>query len=270
MSVDSPSPVPPDFTTGDAERYAAQAAVPGWGWEAQRRLRAATVFVVGAGGLGGVAAGYLVAAGVGRLAVVDGGQVKLAELHRQPFHFTPEAGGGKADGLAAKLSLVNPEVHVDPFPADLSDANAGLILEGADFVLDCSSDPVARAAVNEACLRAGTPFATAATAGLDGEMLVVVPGVSACVRCLSASGQPSLLALSGGAPARASVGVAGPPVGVLGALQALAAVARLTGAADARPGVVRRLAGATLSFEEWSVTIRSSCECSRAADADNL
>lgn len=241
-----------------AGRYAAQIANRHWGEGAQRALGEAAVFIVGAGALGGVAAAYLAAAGVGRLAIVDGGTVAPEDLHRQILYLTPEVGMSKADSLAAKLALLNPEVHADPFPADLTADNAALILEGAGCVLDCGSDAAVRLLVNDACVASGTPFSTVATAGFDAAVLTVLPGRTACCRCI---GEDAGDGSDFGLPRRTEAGVFGPPAGAAASLQALAAIGLLTGALDPRAGVLLRLRGDALEWTARPVTRRPDCIC---------
>lgn len=252
--------------SGQLERYAAQLPLAGWGPESQAKLRGKTIFIVGGGALGSVAAAYLAGAGVGRLAIVDGGQIDPAEMPRQILHFTPEAGSGKADSAAAKLSLLNPEVHVDPFPADVTADNAAVILMDANVVLDCSSRADVRLLVNDACVRAGTAFASAATGGYDGAYMVVKPGEGACCRCLGDSGEgPGF-----GLPAREAAGIYGPTTGILGSLMAHAALGMVLGIADPGAGSLRRFDAAEASWTSERPARRPDCICANGAPAVNV
>jgi molybdopterin/thiamine biosynthesis adenylyltransferase len=176
------------------ERYADVVNTEGWSVQAQARLGQASVLVVGAGSLGAPVAMYLTAAGVGRLGVVDPGEVELEALHRQLLHFTPDAGVAKAPAAAVKLGFINPEVQVEPYQAVYQPGMA----EGQDLVVDCTGS----LAVEGAAL-AG--WATGLTGG-------VVSG--ACVTCAFPEGPPV------GQPL-------GPVAGVVGSLMALEALRRL-------------------------------------------
>lgn len=254
----------PPLDAGQRERYAQQLPLAGWGEQAQAKLGGLTAFVVGAGALGSAAAAYLVGAGVGRLAIVDGSEITIGEMPRQLIHFTPEVGQGKADSAAAKLSLLNPEVHVDPFPADLTADNADVILMDADVVLDCSSRSEVRLLVNDACVRADTPFASAATGGYDGAYMVVKPGESACCRCHDGD-----IAAGFGLPAR-SEGVYGPVAGAIGSLIAHAAIGLLLGVADPGAGVLRRFDGASGEWSSERPERRPDCICANGSAAGNV
>lgn len=256
----------PALDAGLAERYADQLQLPGWGEQAQVEIARLTAFVVGAGALGSAAAAYLVGAGIGRLAVVDGGQIAIAEMPRQLLHFTPEVGMGKADSAAAKLSLLNPEVHVDPFPADVTADNADVILMDADVVLDCSSRAAVRLLVNDACVGSGTPFASAATGGYDGAYMVVRPRDTACCRCLG----DDVDGPGFGLPSRSAAGVYGPTTGVIGSLMAHAAIAILLGATDPGAGLLRRFDGATGEWSAARPSRRPDCICANGSVAGNV
>jgi adenylyltransferase/sulfurtransferase len=117
------------------------------GAEGQLRLKRARVIVVGAGAAGSAAATQLASCGVGYVAVVDGAKVQLRDLAGQAIYYTPDVGQSKADTLAAKLGLLNPEVQVDSYPVDLDAQNAAAIVAGHDLVLDCTRDPAAALAL---------------------------------------------------------------------------------------------------------------------------
>src|SRR3954447_21580410 len=139
------------LSDSELERYSRQLVLPEWSGAAQERLSEASVIVVGAGALGSPVGMYLAAAGVGRIGVVDSDAVDLSNLHRQPLHFTPDVGLGKADNAAVKLGALNPETVVDPYPVRLEEINAEAIVTGADLVVDCSDTFATRYLVNDAC-----------------------------------------------------------------------------------------------------------------------
>lgn len=105
------------------------------------------VAIIGCGVRGSVAAAVLAGAGVTELSLVDQAIVDAQEIGLHPLQFTPDVGAGKADSLVAKLGLINPATHAQPFPANLDEANAVAILTGADVVIDCADDPATTAAI---------------------------------------------------------------------------------------------------------------------------
>src|SRR5437899_5941630 len=156
------------LTDSAIERYSRQLVLPEWSGAVQERLAGATAMVIGAGALGSPAATYLACAGVGRLGIVDGDDVDVSNLQRQPLHFTPDIGGQKAETAAQKLGLLNTEITVEPYPVTLDEQNAEAIVTGADVVLDCSDSFETRYAVNEACCAARVPLVEAGVLGFSG------------------------------------------------------------------------------------------------------
>lgn len=207
-----------DLSPEELERYDRQVRV--WGIESQRKLKSATVLIVGVGGLGSPAAMYLAASGVGRLIIVDPECVELSNLNRQVLHWTADVGTEKVRSAYEKLRKLNPHVEVVPVQARLETLEQleGLVSR-ADVVIDCLDNWKTRFLLNEACVRAGKPLVHAAVRGLYGQLMVVKPGEGACLRCLLPSDPPE----------ERQIPVAGPTPGVLGALEALEAVKLITG-----------------------------------------
>lgn len=212
----------------ELERYSRQLVLPQWSERAQLALRDASVLVVGVGALGSPAAQYLAAAGVGRIGLVDHDRVELSNLARQPLHYTPDVGVPKAASAAAKLRYLNPEIHVEEFPARLGPDNAAGLLAGYDVVVDGSDSFETRYAVNAACCMARTALVEGGVLGWAGLVLTVRPGATACYRCaFPAPPAPGAVATC------AQAGVIGPVAGVVGSLQALEAIKVLTSTAPA-------------------------------------
>jgi molybdopterin-synthase adenylyltransferase len=204
------------------------------------------VLVIGAGALGSPVALYLAGAGVGRLGIVDGDEVELSNLPRQPLHFTPDIGVPKAHSAAAKLRFLNPGVVVEPYQARFSEA----MLEGHDLVVDCSDSFETRYEVNAACCAAGVPLVEGGVLGLSGLVMAIRPGETACYRCASC----------------AEAGVLGPAAGTIGSLQALEAIKLLTGVGEPLTDAFLQADLATHSFVRVRVSRRDDCpDCSDGA-----
>jgi molybdopterin-synthase adenylyltransferase len=150
-----------DLSDSERERYARQIE-GGLGLEGQLGLKRARAIVIGAGAAGSTAAAQLVSCGVGYVAVADGGTVALRDLVGQSVYYTPDVGFGKADTLAMKLSLLNPEVQVESYPVSPDARNAAAIVEGHDVVLICTGDTEVGQAVAVACDSSSLPAATIA------------------------------------------------------------------------------------------------------------
>jgi molybdopterin-synthase adenylyltransferase len=203
------------------ERYSRQLVLPQWSEAAQRALAGASVLVAGAGALGSPVAAYLAGAGVGRLGIVDDGDVELSNLHRQHLHFTPDIGVPKAHSAAAKLRFLNPDVVVEPYQARFVPS----MLHGQDLVVDCTDRFETRYAINAACCEAGVPLVEGGVLGLSGLVMAIRPGETACYRCAFPLPPPS-------GPSCAEAGILGPAAGVIGSLQALEAIKLLSGLPD--------------------------------------
>ena len=200
------------------DRYSRQLVLPEWSETAQRRLEAASVLVVGAGALGSPVATYLAGAGVGRLGIVDDGEVELSNLHRQHLHFTPDLGVPKAQSAASKLRFLNPDIVVEPYHASFAPA----MVEGQDLVVDCTDSFAVRYAVNAACCERRTALVEGGVVGMTGLVMAIRPGRTACYRCAFPQ-QPV------DAPSCAEAGILGPAAGVIGSIQALEALKLVAG-----------------------------------------
>ncbi|WP_425229482.1 HesA/MoeB/ThiF family protein [Sphingomonas sp.] len=210
------------MTLSDAEldRYARQIVLKEIGGAGQAQLKAASVTVIGAGGIGSPVIQYLAAAGVGRLVIVDNDRVELSNLQRQVVFDSALLGRPKAAEAGRAACRLNPEVRVAPVAERLDAANAGALLADADVVIDGCDNFATRLAVADAVLRLRIPLVSAAVGQFEGQ-LAVYRGWETdrpCYRCFV-----------GDAPDRAEAscaeaGVLGPITGVLGSLAALEAI----------------------------------------------
>jgi molybdopterin/thiamine biosynthesis adenylyltransferase len=236
------------------ERYSRQLVLPEWSEATQRALGAASVLVVGAGALGSPVAAYLAGAGIGRLGIVDDGDVELSNLHRQHLHSTHELGTPKAHSAVAALVRMNPEIVIEPYQARF---NAAMV-EGQDLVVDCTDSFAARYAVNAACCAAGVPLVEGGVVGLSGLVMAIRPGETACYRCAFP------VAPQGGASC-AEAGVLGPAAGVIGSLQALEALKLLAGLPGALTDAFMQVDLTGLDFLRVAVRRRPDCpDCAGA------
>jgi len=147
----------PALTNDEIRRYSRHLLLPEVGIEGQRKLKAARVLCIGAGGLGSPAAMYLTAAGVGTLGLVDFDTVDFSNLQRQILHTTQEVGRSKLESATRRLNALNPEVRVETHDTALSSANALQILGQYDYVIDGTDNFPTRYLVNDACVLLGKP-----------------------------------------------------------------------------------------------------------------
>ena len=167
------------------DRYSRQVLFPCIGPAGQERLRRSSVAIVGCGATGSAAASLLARAGIGKLIIVDRDYVEFSNLQRQSLFDENDAAESRPKALAAtrKIKSFNSEVEVIPFAKDLTPANLEL-LEGADLVLDGTDNFETRFLINDYCVERGTPWIYCAAVGSYGLKLPVIPGITACLRCL--------------------------------------------------------------------------------------
>jgi molybdopterin/thiamine biosynthesis adenylyltransferase len=222
----------------ERERYARHILLKEVGGPGQQRLKAATVAIVGAGGLGAPAALYLAAAGVGRLRLIDHDDVALSNLQRQVIFRSDDAGAPKVECAAAALAALNPHVAIDMRRERLDDANARALLDGAEIVLDGTDDFATRFAVNAAAHDLGVTLISGAVGRWDGQVATFKSGPTKhlprehrlpCYRCLVPESPPVVETC-------AQVGVVGALTGVIGSLMALEAIKEIAQAGDSLAG----------------------------------
>ena len=208
------------------EMWARQTAIPGFGAEGQRKLQESRVVVLGLGGVGGPAALYLAAAGVGTMVLVDGDCVETSNLNRQILFGFSDRGGSKAHLAAERLLGLNPDLKVEVFDTFVRESDLEPLLKNSQFVLDCFDKNADRLAVNRACMNLGIPAAHGFAQDLSGEIFAVIPGKSSCLAC----------AMDESFPEMDVTPVIGVTTGMVAASMASAAILFLTGMADPEAG----------------------------------
>lgn len=178
-----PAPLPP-LTDDERQTYEWQLWVRGFGEEGQRRLKASTALVSRVGGLGGVVAQQLAAAGIGGLVIAHGGNLRPSDLNRQTLMTHDHLGRPRIESAVAKLKAFNPRLAIHAVEENISPANAEALVARADIVFDCAPLFVERYALNRAAVRAGKPMIDAAVFNLEGQVTAFVPGKTGCLACL--------------------------------------------------------------------------------------
>lgn len=228
-------------TTSDDIRYARQLSLPEIGEAGQQRLAAGSALVVGAGGLGSPAALYLVAAGVGRVGLMDADTVELSNLQRQILHATPDLGRPKTASGADSLRALNPGVRVVPHPERLTAANGPAQIAGYDVVVDATDNFESKFLIADLCHAAGKPAVHAGIARFLGQALTVIPGRTACYRCVfetPPAAQP------------------GPPHGPLGAVPGVIGSIQATEVIKILLGAGALLTDRLFVYDAWAQTAR--------------
>ncbi|KYK59028.1 hypothetical protein DCS_00155 [Drechmeria coniospora] len=203
------------------QRYGRQMVVPGFGLQAQLRLKRSSVLIVGAGGLGCPAAAYLAGAGIGTLGLVDADEVEASNLHRQIAHSTGREGMSKVLSAVTYLRDLNPTIRYKTHQEHLTPRNAQDIVSQYDLVLDCTDHPTSRYLISDICVLLSKPLVSASAFQTSGQLAVLnnPPGKGACYRCLFPKPPPPESVVGCG-----EGGIVGPVVGVMGVLQALEAI----------------------------------------------
>ncbi len=258
----SPGALPP-LSGSDALRYHRQIILPEIGEDGQRKLKAARVLLVGAGGLGSPAALYLAAAGVGHLKIVDADRVDVSNLQRQILHDTSRVGDPKAASAVDRLAALNPEIEIEACDVRLDAENALDILGGYDVVLDGSDNFPTRYLINDACVLLGIPYVYGATLRSAGPASVCAAPGGPCYRCLFRDPPPPDVV-----PSCAEAGVLGVLPGLVGTIQATETIKLLLG--TGRTLVGRLLLVDSLDMEFREVLIRRDPECAVCGDAPTV
>lgn len=236
----------------EESRYARHLSLPEVGLAGQKRLKASSVLVVGAGGLGSPALLYLAAAGIGRIGVVDSDQVDLSNLQRQIIHGTERVGDPKVDSARDTLQSINPEVMVETYPVRLNAANARDILASYDIILDGTDNFATRYLINDACVLLGKPCVHGAIYRFEGQVSVFDARYGPCYRCLFPEPPET-------APSCAEAGVLGVLPGTVGCLQATEAVKLALGIGEPLIGRLLLFEALTMRFRELRIAKRRGC-----------
>ncbi|WP_396617295.1 molybdopterin-synthase adenylyltransferase MoeB [Lysobacter soli] len=239
------------------DRYSRHLRLPEVGEAGQRKLQAARIAMVGAGGLGSPAAFYLAAAGVGTIVLADDDIVDRSNLQRQILHTEDRIGVPKVESARIALAALNPTVNIETFQARITAANVEQLIEGADVVVDGADNFAVRYLLNDACVKLGKPLVYGAVHRFEGQVSVFDAGRrrghAPCYRCLFPEPPPPEAA-----PNCAEAGVLGVLPGVIGLLQATEAIKLILGAGEP-------LAGRLLHFDAMGMRFR---ETRLSADPD--
>jgi len=236
-------------------RYSRHVLIPEIGVAGQERLLAASVLVVGAGGLGSPAALYLAAAGIGRLGIVDDDLVDESNLQRQVLHSMAALGEAKVESAERRVRELNPDVQVAAYPERLSADNVDRILdEGWEVIVDGADNFPTRYLLNDASVWHGIPVVHGSIFRFEGQATVFAPGSGPCYRCLFPQPPPPELA-----PSCAEGGVLGVLPGVIGSIQGAETLKLVLGIGDPLVGRLLLYDALAGSFDEVSVPRDPDC-----------
>jgi sulfur-carrier protein adenylyltransferase/sulfurtransferase len=244
----------PKLSHAEILRYSRHLILPDVGVEGQRKLKAARVLLVGAGGLGSPAALYLAAAGVGTLGLVDFDVVDATNLQRQVLHGTSKVGTSKLESARERLLDLNPNVRVETFETRLTSANALDIIRGFDVVADGTDNFPTRYLVNDACVLLGKPNVYGSIFRFEGQASVFYAQEGPCYRCLYAEPPPPGLV-----PSCAEGGVLGVLPGIIGSIQAMETIKVILGVGETLVGRLLLFDALKLQFRELKLAKDPDC-----------
>jgi adenylyltransferase/sulfurtransferase len=259
-----PSTTDRTLSNSQIARYSRQLILPEIGVAGQLSISAASVLIVGAGGLGCPAAIYLSAAGVGRLGVVDYDEVELSNLHRQILHSEGRVGVAKSASVAIACARLNSSVRYVPYHLSLSSENALDIVRQYDIVLDATDNVATRYLLNDACVLADKPLVSGSALRFEGQLTVYHHKGGPCYRCLYPKPPPpeTVTNCSDG-------GVLGVIPGIIGSLQALEAIKIAAGMESAFSQKLLLFDGLDGSFRTIRLRARQS-QCSVCGDQPSI
>jgi len=217
------------------------------------------------GGLGVPAACALARGGAKRIGLVDPDPVELSNLARQVIYGTASLGRLKVEAAAERLIQDHPELVVETHPVALDATNAAELIARYDFVIDATDDPAAKFLINDTCLALGRPFVYAGVLGMTGQAMTVLPGRTACLRCLfETPPDPGEIASC------REAGIIGPVAAVIGEIEAAEALRWLGGGAPELAGKILTYDGtASGRMRALEVSARAGCACGAAQGAED-
>ena len=245
----------PELNKEEIARYSRHLIMPEVGMDGQRKLKAASILLVGTGGLGSPLGLYLAAAGIGRLGLVDFDVVDFSNLQRQIMHGTKDVGRPKIQSAKDRLTDVNPHVQLDTYETALRAENALDIIRGYDVIIDGTDNFQTRYLVNDASVLLGKPNIYGSIFRFDGQASVFYPKAGGpCYRCLYPEPPPPGLV-----PSCAEGGVLGILPGIIGVIQATEAIKLIIGQGE--PLIGRLLLFDALKMKFRELKLRRNPEC---------
>lgn len=238
----------------EVERYSRHLIMPEVGMAGQKKLKAASILLIGAGGLGSPLAMYLAAAGIGRIGLVDYDVVDYTNLQRQIIHGTKDVGRPKLESAKDRILDINPHIQVDTYEVPLTSDNALELFEPYDIIIDGTDNFPTRYLTNDACVLLGKPNVYGSIFRFEGQASVFYAKEGPCYRCLFPEPPPPGLV-----PSCAEGGVLGILPGTIGAIQATEAVKLILG--EGQPLIGRLLLYDALNMEFDQVNLRKNPNC---------
>jgi len=237
------------LTPSERERYDRQILIREIGQEGQEKLKRSRVVIAGTGGLGSPIALYLTAAGIGMIRVIDHDQVALSNLNRQILHWEEDVGRRKVDSARAKLRNLNSSAEIQAIAETITEENVSHLVDGCDAIVDAMDNLPTRYVLNRCAIEKNIPFFHGAVNGFEGRVMTVLPGETACLRCMYRGLVPQeKFPVIGVAPA------------VIGSIQATEVVKYLLGIGKLLTNRLLIYDGLRVTFSEFRLSKNPNCD----------
>lgn len=237
------------LTPSEIERYDRQIMMGEIGQEGQERLKRSRVFIAGAGGLGSPIASYLTAAGIGMIRMIDHDHVALSNLNRQILYWEEDIGRKKVDSAKKKLTNLNSAVEIETIGETITEDNVSRLVDGCDVIVDAMDNLSTRYILNRCAIERNIPFFHGAVHGFEGRVMTIIPGKTACLRCMYRGPVPQeKFPVIGVAPA------------VIGSIQATEVIKYLVGIGKLLTNRLLFYNGLEVTFSEFTVNKNPNCD----------
>jgi molybdopterin/thiamine biosynthesis adenylyltransferase len=237
------------LTANEKKRYDRQIMIGEIGEEGQEKLREAKVVIAGAGGLGSPISIYLAAAGVGTMRIIDHDRVDLSNLNRQVLHWDKDVDRKKVESAKEKIGALNGSITVEAIEETINETNVSQLLHGFDAVVDAMDNLSTRYLLNRAAVEKMIPFVHGAVNGFEGRAMTIIPGKTACLRCMYRSPfPPEKFPVVGVAP------------GIIGVIQATEVIKYIVGAGELLTNRLLIYDGLQMNFTQFKVKRNPNCE----------
>lgn len=236
------------LTTTERDRYQRQIMMGGFGEMGQEKLKQAKVFIAGAGGLGSPVAIYLAVAGVGQIRIVDRDVVELSNLNRQILHWDKDIARGKAESAGEKLQQMNSDIKIEVIAESITEDNILKLVGDCQLIVDAMDNFPTRYLLNKAALKREVPLFHGSVYGLDGMVSTIIPGETACFRCMFPEPPPA-----------ATFPVVGVTPGIIGCIQATEVIKHIVGIGELLKNRLLVWDGLSTKFRELTVNKDPHC-----------
>jgi len=237
------------LTINELERYDRQIMIANIGEEGQEKLKKTNVFIAGTGGLGSPVAIYLTAAGVGKIRVVDNDRVDLTNLNRQVLHWDKDIGKKKVSSAKEKLKKINHEVDIEAIEETITETNIFQLIADFDLIVDAMDNMPTRYLLNKAAIEKNIPFFHGAVHGFEGRAITIIPGKTACLKCVYRGDIP-----------KEKFPVIGVTPAVIGSIQATEVIKYIVGIGELLKNRLLIYDGLDMKFTEFTIKKDPQCE----------